>query len=98
MKITEKIKRFKYLYNLFKDKRKTQLIQLLSYIWLDYNLKDKVTWLIQRAFDVTVTGITINYITTHHNWLSYGLLSALAMFYTDWLITLIGTKLLGRRL
>lgn len=44
-----------------------------------------------KAFDVVITGTIIWYVVTHQNFLSYGLLSALAVYYFDYVVRTIKT-------
>ena len=49
------------------------------------DLSHRVPTLIERMLNICFTGIIIQYIITNRNFLSYGLASALIMFYVVWL-------------
>ena len=49
------------------------------------DLTHKLLALVELSFNVCITGIIIDYIITHRNFLSYGLASALTMYYVVWL-------------
>jgi len=49
------------------------------------DLTHKLSGLVELLFNVCITGIIIDYIITHRNFLSYGLASALTMYYVVWL-------------
>ena len=49
------------------------------------DLTHKLLALVELLFNVCITGIIIDYIITHRNFLSYGLASALTMYYVVWL-------------
>ena len=58
-----------------------------------YGLKDKFKTILSQLFDVCFTGIIIWYIITFRNFFSYGLISALTMYYVAWFIDKIkGTE------
>lgn len=44
------------------------------------------------TIEVTFTGIIIYYSLTHFNWLSVGIIAALATYYIEWLINSIKKK------
>ena len=49
------------------------------------DLKRKLGWVLELGFNICITGIIIQYILTHRNFVSYGLASALTMYYVVWL-------------
>jgi len=52
----------------------------------EYGLSLKTGIIISYGINVIVTGLIIWYVITSRNFLSYGLVSALIMYYVSWLI------------
>lgn len=79
-------------------KHKLQLMQRFinkfkHKVWLGLNgfvkgrqLPRKIWELTQYLVNVAFTGIIIHYSITHFNWLSVGIIAALAQYYIDWFI------------
>jgi len=71
---------------------KNKLFELEVYLkgtLIEYNAKDKLKEAFKWLFDLCVTGITIKYCIDKRNFLSYGLMSVLIMYYLKWIIELI---------
>ena len=56
------------------------------------DLKTRTVWLVELGVNICITGFIINYIITHRNFLSYGLASALTMYYIVWLRRVVVAK------
>lgn len=58
-------------------------------LYEEYRINAKIIKLIGLAFNVFLTGTLIHYALTNRNSLSYGLMAALTVYYTNWLIETI---------
>lgn len=56
----------------------------------DWNAK--ILPLVGLVINVPFTGLLIWYVIEHRNFVSYGILSALVMYYVEWLVQLIKSK------
>lgn len=68
-------------------------------LWQEYDTKAKLLWLLQEVTNVIITGIllwlAVDYLRSNNLFLhilSYGLLSALALYYLDAVVETIRKK------
>lgn len=83
-----KITKFKYWFS----QKKTQSYQKWIYFYYIFEIKKKSITLLELAINVLITGLVIWYALNYKNFLSYGLASALIMYYISWLIKEIKSK------
>lgn len=58
-------------------------------IYVEYGVTQKTIQLLKLTLNVCVTGLIIQYVLENRNFFSYGLLTAILMYYIRWFVELI---------
>jgi len=69
---------------------KVHKVRLKAYeLYSGYDITGKIAHSFTVVFNVAFTGLIIDYAIHNNNFISYGLMAALAVYYTQWLIETI---------